>query len=153
MKYARLPFQDLKDLEKEFIEFLAVNGIPAEEWERLKAEDKVAVEGIIDQFSDVVWESVLRKTEMVEFRRKNQLTICKAKEGELTTLLIKTRDENLDLTQPDTSEKVLADKKLYSIEVQKEQFTKEDTQQLFELLNAGFYISKSEVYKELFEEL
>ncbi|PKR81379.1 hypothetical protein CW751_04805 [Brumimicrobium salinarum] len=151
MKYTRLSLQDLKDLEKEFIDFLAVNGIPADEWERLKAEEKDTVEGIIDQFSDVVWEGVLRKTKRVEHRRKDKLTICRIKNDELQTLVIKTDDENIDLTQPEEIEKLLAHPKNFKIRLQQDAVLKNASEQYFELLKVGFYISKNEAYDQLFE--
>lgn len=151
MKYTRLSLQDLKDLEKEFVEFLALNGIPAEDWEKLKKNDLDKVEGIIDQFSDVIWESVLRKTEMVELRRKDNLTVCKVEEGKLTTLVMKTTDENIDLTSSEDIEKVLADKENIDLNVRVDEITKPAPEQLFELLQIGFYITKEEKYKELIQ--
>lgn len=153
MKYARLPLTDLKDLEKEFIDFLAVNGIPADDWEKMKKEDLDTVEGIIDQFSDVIWEGVLRKTELVELRRKDTLTVCKVVEGELSTLVIKTYDENIDLTQADEIETALADLENYEVNLRVDKITKPATEQLFELLQIGFYISKNEKYQSVIDNL
>ncbi|NNJ56082.1 MAG: hypothetical protein HKP14_08115 [Bacteroidia bacterium] len=62
MKYKRLPKEELNNLEKEFIEFLVINGISAEDWIKIKDEEHETAEDLIDQFSDVVWEGVLRKT-------------------------------------------------------------------------------------------
>ncbi|PWH81261.1 DUF6495 family protein [Brumimicrobium oceani] len=153
MKYTRLPLKDLKDLEKEFVDFLAVNGIPADEWVKLKENDTQKVEGIIDQFSDVIWEGVLRKTELVELRRKDILTVCKVVEGELSTLVIKTYDENIDLTQADEIAKALANLENYEVNVRVDPITKLATEQLFELLQIGFYISKDAQYSELIDKL
>ena len=38
-KYRLLSSDELKALEKEFVEYLVVNGITADEWERLKKEE------------------------------------------------------------------------------------------------------------------
>lgn len=152
MKYARLPLSDLKDLEKEFVDFLAVNGIAAEEWQRLKAEEKDTVEGIIDQFSDVIWEGVLRKTEIVEHRRKDVLTLCKVVEGELSTFVVKTKDESIDLTQANEVEKALSNLDDYEVNMRVDKITKATTEQLFELLQIGFYITKNEQYAKVFKE-
>lgn len=153
MKYTRLSLQDLKDLEKEFVEFLVLNGIPAEDWEEMKKTDLKKVEGIIDQFSDVVWEGVLRKTELVELRRKDTLTVCKVVDGELSTLVIKTYDGNIDLTQADEIETALADLENYEVNVRVDKITKPATEQLFELLQIGFYISKNEKYQTVIDNL
>ena len=63
MKYKRLPKEELENLEKEFVEFLVVNGITAEDWIKIKANENEVAEELIGQFSDVIWEGVLRKTE------------------------------------------------------------------------------------------
>ncbi|RFC53263.1 DUF6495 family protein [Brumimicrobium aurantiacum] len=152
MKYTRLPLQDLKDLEKEFIDFLAVNGIPADEWVKLKENDIDKVEGIIDQFSDVIWEGVLRKTEMVEHRRKDKLTICKVEENQLITLLIKNIDDSLDMTNTNDLEKILSSEDNYEVVAQKTKIETPKPEQLFELLKVGFYIVKDERYAKLLEK-
>ena len=60
MKYARLDQAELAKLEKEFIDFLVLNGITADEWEKIK-NDEVKAEGLVEAFSDVVWEGILQK--------------------------------------------------------------------------------------------
>jgi|SRR5690554_865030 len=152
MKYTRLSLQDLKDLEKEFVEFLVLNGIPADEWERLKKEDKTKVEQVIDHFSDVIWEGALRKTEMVEHRRTGKLTICKVTEGELLTLLVKTSDKSVDFTKQEDIENVLSNIDQHEISIQKDKIEIEKTQQLFELLQLGFYIAKNPAYEKLLKD-
>ena len=152
MKYTRLSLQDLKDLEKEFVEFLVLNGIPAEDWEELKKRDNDKVEQIIDQFSDVIWESVLRKTEMVEHRRKDKLTVCRVVNGELITLLIRSSDRDLDFTNPKDLEKVLMDIEKHDVSIHTDKIDKPETEQLFELLQVGFYISKDAEYVKLIDE-
>lgn len=56
---------ELEKLEKEFVDFLVVNGITADDWEKLKREDPLKAEEIINQFSDVIWEGTLRKAEYI----------------------------------------------------------------------------------------
>ncbi|HLV43301.1 MAG TPA: DUF6495 family protein [Brumimicrobium sp.] len=152
MKYTRLSLQDLKDLEKEFIEFLILNGIDADEWERLKVKDTDKVEQVIDHFSDVIWEGVLRKTEMVEHRRADKLTVCRVKKGELTTLLIRSLDSDLNFTKQEDLDGVFKSLDKHDVSVHTDAFDKPDTEQLFELLQVGFYISTNPAYEELMDE-
>ena len=49
-------------VEKEFINFLVVNGISANDWVSVKENEPLTADKIINQFSDVVWESILRST-------------------------------------------------------------------------------------------
>lgn len=149
MKYARLTLSDLKDLEKEFIEFLIVNGIAADEWEAIKKEDKEKTEKIIDQFSDVVWESILRKNKLVEKRSKDQLTVCYVENDELITLFIKSNTSKFDLTKTEDIDELIAHKNQLQIQLKKDQLTIPAPQQLFQLLQVGFYFSKNEKYIDL----
>ena len=152
MKYARLSLDDLKDLEKEFVDFLVLNGIVAEDWEKLKAEDIEAAEKIIDQFSDVIWESVLRKVEMLELRRKDFLTICMVKDNELTTMVVKTPYKDLDLTKDEIISDVIENIDNHEVTIRKDVITKSASEQLFEFIKVGFYITKNSAYKRLFEK-
>jgi hypothetical protein len=67
MKYKRLEQEDLLQLEKEFVEFLVVNGIEAKEWVEIKENAPAKAEQIVIQFSDVIWEGILRKTKYLKF--------------------------------------------------------------------------------------
>lgn len=60
-KYRRLNQQELNELQKEFVEFLVINGITAEQWQSIKKNHPEEAEKTIDLFSDVVLEASLRK--------------------------------------------------------------------------------------------
>ncbi len=66
-KYRRLTIDELGELEKEFVDFLVINGIVASDWVKIKQEDSEAAELIIDQFSDVIFEGTMRKVEYLKF--------------------------------------------------------------------------------------
>ena len=153
MKYARLPLQDLKDLEKEFIDFLVINGIPAEDWEKFKKEDQNKVEELLDLFSDVIWEDVLTKTKIVEHRRFERLTVCKIINDELITLVVKSDDPTFDFTNAENIEKAILNLANFQMNIQKSKIQKETNLQLFELLELGFYIVSDSNYEKLFEQL
>ncbi|MBW7867681.1 MAG: hypothetical protein H3C31_05085 [Brumimicrobium sp.] len=149
MKYARLSLTDLKDLEKEFIEFLVVNGIPANEWEALKKTDMSKVEAIIDQFSDVVWESILRKHSTVEKRFKNQLVVCRVSENTLSTWYIQPKTNTFDLTQKEDVIRLFNELDMHDIRKQTDKINKSAAEQLFDLIKLGFYLVLEEDYKML----
>ena len=66
MKYERISNIELEKMEKEFIDFLVVNGITAAEWVSIKENEPLTADKIINQFSDVVWESILRSTKYLD---------------------------------------------------------------------------------------
>jgi hypothetical protein len=65
MKYTRIPREELSKLEDEFVNFLVVNGITADDWVAIKENEPVNADEMINQFSDVVWESILRSTKFL----------------------------------------------------------------------------------------
>lgn len=151
MKYARLSPSDLKDFEKEFIEFLVINGITADEWESIKASSSEKTEAIIEQFSDVVWESTLRKHTFIEKRTPSLLTLCKVDIGVCTTLWVSSSDDFYDFTET----KYLTEEKLISkniqVKIQEDLLTIAAPEYLFQCLKSGFFLTKSDNYSKFFE--
>jgi len=64
-KYRLLTESELKDFEKEFVSYLVVNGIDAADWQRIKTKDPAKAGQILDLFSDVVFEKILRQTQFI----------------------------------------------------------------------------------------
>jgi hypothetical protein len=56
MKYKRLTTEELKHLEKEFVNFLASAQITGSDWEKMKANEIEKAEELLDVFSDLVFE-------------------------------------------------------------------------------------------------
>jgi len=96
-KYRRLTIEELKSLEKEFIEFLVVNGVPAEDWEQLKKDDAKS-QGLIDSFSDVVFEKILRQIEYVAHYSKNSVKIFNCRADSIHLIGVDTGAPDIDLT-------------------------------------------------------
>ena len=78
MKYRRLRRDELTELEPQFVRFLAAQGIPAEEWARIKVADEPRAEVLVDQFSAMVFDDVLRRLEYAELRTRRQLLAFRA---------------------------------------------------------------------------
>lgn len=151
MKYARLSHKDLNDLEKEFIEFLIINGIQAKEWEQLKSKEKEKAEDVIDQFCDVVWESVLRKASIVEKRSQQHLVLCKIENEKLFTLFLTNKKTGADFTKDEGIEEILFDKKHYQSNLKIEPINQPREEMLFQLLHSGFYIAHHSRYIHCFK--
>ena len=77
MKFSRLSIAELKSLEKEFVEFLAVNGIDSDYWVTLKKEELSKAEDLIDVFSDLVWQKSIDKIKFLEHRTATSLKLFK----------------------------------------------------------------------------
>ena len=79
MKFERLSNNELQSLEKEFIQFLVVNGIVAADWEKIKKEDAKKAEKLIELFSDMVWAKSLEKIKFLEHRTPTSIKVFNCK--------------------------------------------------------------------------
>lgn len=66
---------ELQFLEKDFVQFLAANGISADYWEKLVSKNDIKVNEILEDFSSFIHQTVLEKTEILEKRTTDSLTI------------------------------------------------------------------------------
>ena len=65
-KYRLLTIEELQEMEKEFVDYLILNGIYSDDWVSLKNDDPDKVQKIIHLFSDVVFENIMRKTQFLK---------------------------------------------------------------------------------------
>lgn len=131
MKYVRLSKSELEELQKEFIDFLVVNGITAEDWIAIKENEPVNADEIINQFSDVVWEGVLRGVQYLKKIEKE------------TAYYFKTDKEDISLIRVvkvgDRAEQHTASKK----------YIKTRELEIFEMIENGCTISDGAEYCQL----
>ena len=97
-KYRLLTSQELKLFEKEFIEYLVVNGIAADDWKRIKEEEQEKANKIIDLFSDVVFEQVTRMIKVVEKLDAAVIQYIQCLEDKMELIAIKRKKEEIDLS-------------------------------------------------------
>lgn len=92
MKFPRLSDDALKSLEKEFVSFLVVQGFDDALWRDLNAKEPDKAQGLVDLFSQVVWEKIIDQTHYL-IRNSNEekcLVYVGEREGEMILL---QRDE------------------------------------------------------------
>lgn len=73
MKFRRLSKEELQDLEQEFVQFLVANTITGEDWVKLKEEEPAKAEGLVELFSDIVFEKVVKNVQYLEFRTPDDI--------------------------------------------------------------------------------
>lgn len=84
MKYRILTKDELDELESEFITFLAANGIPADDWVKMKADEPEKSHKLIEIFSDVVFEKILSNVHYLEHREKDTIRIFRFGDEKVT---------------------------------------------------------------------
>lgn len=153
MKYRRLNEEELAEMEPEFIKFLASNGIPGDEWEKIKTTQADRMNELVDQFSDMVMERALMNIEFLEHLSPKNLKAFYCLKDKIVMIGIDI-DENdtMDFTKPETL-KALVEKetaslplKIFKTEKQYEGIREEE---IYAMLKNGCGI----ITKERFESL
>lgn len=147
MKYQRLSKEQLEEMHKEFINFLASQTITASEWEDIKLETPEVAEQELDVFSDLVWEGVLNKVTYLEHISPQQMHLFYLKEANMHVIAVQLKNE-VDLTTQEGFEwlrnNIMSDdveflqaKKEYSADKNADKFT---------LIQQGSIISSGDLF-------
>jgi len=146
MKYRRLSSEELSELEKEFIDFLIINGITADVWVDLKAADKEKADSIIDSFSDVVFEGILRKTQYLDFVTPKSVKSFQCLANEIILVGVDSdKSSGIDFTKNDWQSN-FNDLKIYN---SSKQYKGAREEELFNMIQNGASISNGELFKQL----
>lgn len=150
-KYRRLNREELQELEKEFINFLVVQGITADDWESLKKEDQLVAESKINEFSDLVLHNVLQKLSFLEYRSKSEVKCFQCLKNQLVEVgLTAGPNKDTDFTDPAFLEKAsIEPPKGIKVYTRSKEYRKERERELFDLISAGCEISDGKLFKTL----
>lgn len=97
-KYRLLTADELTELRPEFIKYLIVNGIAAEDWEKMTKSDPDEADKVVDLFSDVVFEGVMRKVKFLELRSKTDIKVFQCLEEQLVLVGMTCDDSAADFS-------------------------------------------------------
>ena len=147
-KYRALTTDELTELRNEFIEYLVVNGITAEDWKKLKTETPKKAEDILTLFSDVVFESILRKVDFLEKRMTNELMIFQCLNDRM--VLVGITSSATDFTKQEELQKAVKnppqDAKVYTTE---KVYNQTREMEVFQMLESGCMITDGKLFKAL----
>ncbi len=157
MKYRRLTNAELKQLEPDFVRFLASQSIPATDWEAMKTRGDSKVSKLLDAFSDLIFERVLSNVKYLEKRTKHEWHIYKVMDERLKLNGLRlSGNEEIDFRQSTD----LDLKSLYleyggnlTLFTAEKSFQKEKNLEVFDLLEAGCLIQKNGEFFELLERI
>ena len=150
-KYRLLTIEELRELEKEFVEYLVVNGITADDWQKIKNEHTAKASHIIELFSDVVFESIMRKVRFLEWRTTHELKAFQCLENKLVLVGISSDDgSGIDFTSAEfiktATDNPPSGLKIYTTE---KPYNKVREIELFEMVQAGAVIADGKLFKSL----
>ena len=148
-KYRLLTQPELDELEKEFVQYLVVNGITAEEWESIKKNETGRAEKVLELFSDVVFEGVMRKIKFLNYKSAHSLKSFQCLEDKMILVGLDVNDSTnlLDVRQfQDLLTNSLNTTKVYTTT---KEYSKSRELELFEMIENGCEISEGELFKNL----
>ncbi len=149
MKYTRLTKQQLDELHKEFINFLATQTITIDEWNVLKTDNPAVAEEEIDVFSDLIWEGVISKVTYLENVSAQQLHLFYLTPKEMKLISVKVMNPEIDLGTP---EGFAWFKKNYQSDfveylTASKAYSEDKNLDKFNLIRQGAVITKGELYR------
>ena len=144
-KYRVLSHEELETMEEDFIKFLVLNGIVADDWTKLKEEDPEAAQSVISSFSDVVFEQILRKTDYIEFIDDHDIYCVQCLEDKMTLLGAKS-DGAINFKTSDPSSIAGEGVKVYTTE---KPYNGDRQKEIFDMLQNGYQISEGVLFKKL----
>ncbi len=148
-KYRHLTKEELDALQKEFVEFLVVNGITADKWIAIKEHKKEIAEEIIEQFSDVVWEGILRKAKFLELRDPKELLAFQCLPKKLILMGMKVKDPDVDITTKNGFAKLKKDQVETTFYTSEKKYFKKREEELFEMIQNGCEITDGTLFKRI----
>lgn len=149
VKYKRLSKEELDELEKEFIDFLVINGIAAEDWQQMKTNQTEIAEEIIDQFSDVVWEGSLRKLEYLHRITERALYAFKCEADKIHLIRLADPNPRADLRDQEYRDNRLRNPSGLKVSKKTKDYEKDREQELYNLIQMGCVISEGALYRSL----
>jgi hypothetical protein len=142
-KYRILTLDELNHFDKEFIEFLVVNGIEPEKWEALKLDKSENVDKIIELFSDVILESVLRNIKFIELKSEAYVQAIQCLPDKMISIALQAGGKSDDKSE------LGEEKKEMSLFKSERFYNGSREADLFEMIERGYVISNGDLFKKL----
>ena len=150
-KYRSLRDDELNELESEFVEFLVMNGITADQWVKIKEDECEVAEDMIILFSDVVLEGVLRKVKFLEIRSKTYIKTFHCLEEKIILAGMSSENsDDVDFTNPESVKSYMSKPpkgvKIYTTE---KNYNNKREMEIYGMTQAGCAISDGDLFKSL----
>ena len=144
--YRLLSSEELHEFEEDFIKYLVVNGIDADQWKQLLSTESEKAEKIVDLFSDVVFEKVMREVRFLEIHSKGYVQAIQCLEDKMIMVAISTKGQEIDFATIDLT---TMDKSNFDIHKGEKEYDRARELDLFVLIEKGYQISSGDLFKSL----
>lgn len=89
VKFRLLSQEELMALEKDFVLFLAAQGVTEKEWQAIKSRDDTQLLSILGEFSNMVWHKILAGKEYMEYTASGYRYLLHFRQNETEMLRIR----------------------------------------------------------------
>lgn len=155
-KFRRLRRDELEEVTDQFVKFLAVNGIDAGSWQRIKEDDPARADALILQFSQIVYSGVIERVKYLVHRKPNDLRTYRTDADKIYMRgLYLDGETSVDLTKSDLAPAEMfarlkadgASPKIYSAERAYLPIGRD--QDIFLIMEGGALIDDGEIFETL----
>lgn len=147
-KYRVLTSDELQALEKEFIDFLVVNGITAPDWEEMKEKQKTEAEQMLVLFSDVVFEGIMRKTQFLEYWEPSGIKTFHCLQNEIVLVGVEAKSGTTFDFLKTSLQDIFQDSSALSVYESRKPYSKTRELEIFEMMQHGCQRTDGELYKK-----
>lgn len=148
MKYNRLTKEQFEELHQEFINFLAMQSITADEWTHLKTNKPELAETELDVFSDLIWEGVLNKAEYLEQISPQHMYLFRLGEEKMHAIVINLK-KDIDITTKEGYNWLrenLMDENVEFLQADKD-YSDDKNLDKFKMIEQGAVITKGDLFR------
>lgn len=152
-KYRRLTTEELHNLESDFIDYLVVNTITGDDWVKLKDTNPDKAGKIIELFSDVVFEKVMRQTHYLDHVSDSMITSFHYQPSQAVMICAKANNPEIIITELFGNKKGNDNQTDNDLDIEIWTTTKIYTQQreleIYQMISNGAVVSDGQLYKRL----
>jgi len=146
--YRSLSLEEIKLFEKEFTEFLAINGIDADLWTKIKQSDTDKVNHLMDLFSEVVYNTVLMKIKYIQHVDKHSIKYFFYDKDKAHLIGLESTTLNF-LETNNLQEEFKKNQHDFSIFKTSKEYTSNREQEIFNMLKNGCSVCDGKIYNLL----
>jgi len=147
--YNRLTPSELSQLKDDFVNFLVLNGITGDDWAKMQSNAPAEADGMIDQFSEVVYEASLRKASFLLIVTKHDVRSFQCLSDKIIMASMKYEgSETFDFNEVDDLHALLLEGKIqFAIASVSKAYSKKREHEMYDMIKSGCKISDGKVYK------
>lgn len=147
-KYRILTTEELQALEKEFVDFLVVNGITASDWQEMKDKQKDEAEQILVLFSDVVFEGIMRKTQFLEYWEPSGIKTFHCLQNEIVLVGVEAKPGSTFDFMKTPLQQILQNSVDLTVYESRKLYAKTRELEVFDMMQQGCQRTEGELYKK-----